>query len=247
MLVRQRRILWPALVLLALATCAVCGTWLFRALQREERLRVDPFELAHYAGDQPSARRPGHTRVVLFGDSRARSWPDHTHRGFELINRGIGYQTTRQVLGRFERDLAAWQPQVVVLQLGVNDLKATSQWPERATFIVSECKRNINELVTRSVGLGAHVVITTIFSLGAIPWFRMLMLSPAVGARIADVNRYLVTLRSEHVTVLDSAAILDGPDGKIRPEYQADFLHLNNRGYDVLDEQLDKVLRGLPL
>jgi len=62
--------------------------------------------------------------VVFFGDSRAYDWPAPSGlEGLEFVNRGIGNQTTAQVLGRFEAHIAPLHPQVVVLQVGINDLK----------------------------------------------------------------------------------------------------------------------------
>ncbi len=58
------------------------------------------------------------------GDVRA-SWPDHlerTHPGWAVLNRGVNGERTDQIAARFDRDVLAAHPQVVVIIAGVNDV-----------------------------------------------------------------------------------------------------------------------------
>ena len=66
--------------------------------------------------------------------------------------------------------------------------------------------------------------------------------NPAVQRAIADVNRELLGLRMAGVQVLDSAAVLAGPDGYVRDAYANDELHLNKAGYAALNAALVPLL-----
>ncbi|HEY6337942.1 MAG TPA: GDSL-type esterase/lipase family protein, partial [Candidatus Sulfotelmatobacter sp.] len=66
---------------------------------------------------------PGENRVVFFGDSITDIWHlDEYFPGKPYINRGIGGQTTPQMLVRFRQDVINLQPKVVLILAGTNDI-----------------------------------------------------------------------------------------------------------------------------
>ena len=82
-------------------------------------------QLARYreANAALSAPAPGENRVVFFGDSITDGWHlDESFPGKPYINRGIGGQTTPQMLVRFRQDVIALHPKVVVILAGTNDI-----------------------------------------------------------------------------------------------------------------------------
>jgi lysophospholipase L1-like esterase len=212
------------------------------------RIRLDPLGSQFYV-DEAVARsgpNPERIRVLFLGDSRAYDWPPPTGlTEFEFINLGIGAQTSAQVLGRFGEDVAAWAPAVIIIQVGVNDLKAIPLFPENRAAIVSECQRNIDTLVAASRDLGIQVILTTIFPLGQVPLQRRLFWSADVARAIVEVNDHIRSLQSEEVIVLDAAAVLEDERGHVRKEHSRDLLHLAPHGYEVLNENLGPVLVGL--
>src|SRR5687768_2360994 len=70
--------------------------------------------------------RPGQRRVVFFGDSITDNWSKTGYGGFfpgkPYVNRGIGGQTTSQMLLRFRPDVIELRPDVVVILAGTNDI-----------------------------------------------------------------------------------------------------------------------------
>ena len=65
----------------------------------------------------------GDNRVVFFGDSITDSWKlDDSFPGKQYVNRGIGGQTTPQMLVRYRQDVVDLQPKVVVILAGTNDI-----------------------------------------------------------------------------------------------------------------------------
>lgn len=66
---------------------------------------------------------PGEQRVVFFGDSITDIWKlDESFSGKHYINRGIGGQTTPQMLVRFRQDVIDLHPAVVLILAGTNDI-----------------------------------------------------------------------------------------------------------------------------
>jgi lysophospholipase L1-like esterase len=97
-------------------------------LYREGNARMlmnDFGQLARYHDDDGKlgAPAPGEQRVVFFGDSITDIWKlDESFPGRHYINRGIGGQTTPQMLVRFRPDVIDLQPAVVVVLAGTNDI-----------------------------------------------------------------------------------------------------------------------------
>lgn len=204
-------------------------------------VRLDPLQLDYYPAAPPLSE--GKLRVVFFGDSRALSWSSPSGpAGVEYVNRGIGFQTTAQVLGRFEQHVSTLSPQVIVLQVGINDLKNIPVFPEDKNKIVQNVKENIRAIVRKSREIGAKVVLTTIFPLGDVPLHRIPFWSDDVASAVVDVNRYIASLKSKNVIIFDSASILADDNGVCKSEYQYDLLHLVEDGYDALNRELVKTI-----
>src|ERR1700691_5119782 len=99
-------------------------------------------QLARYrdanAALEPPA--PGENRVVFFGDSITDIWHlDESCPGKPYLTRGIGGQTTPQMLVRFRQDVIALQPKVVVILAGTNDIAGNTA-PMRLEDIESDCR-----------------------------------------------------------------------------------------------------------
>ena len=222
--------------------------WLYNANYRQytktESLRLDLYELEKYSSISDSSNRDRYKPlVVFFGDSRAAAWPATVNTSFEFINRGIDGQTTNQVLGRLANHVTTLSPKIIVIQVGVNDLKHVATFPDRSQFIITNCKQNIQQIVDQlTKNTQTIVILTTIFPAGEISPLRRFYWSSAVDRAIIEVNQYIKSLKSDRVIILDAASILVDEHGAIRQSYSQDYLHLNNFGYTMLNKELDKAL-----
>ena len=102
-----------------------------RALEQrlaiQKRLLNDLGGLVRYGSENSELRppKPGENRVVFLGDQVTELWGQGSTKFFPgkpFLNRGIGGQTTPQMLVRFHQDVVALKPKVVVIQAGMNDL-----------------------------------------------------------------------------------------------------------------------------
>ncbi|GAB4425543.1 MAG: SGNH/GDSL hydrolase family protein [Anaerolineae bacterium] len=180
--------------------------------------------------------------ILFYGDSRAADWPAPALPGARFANRGIPGDDTAGALRRFPRDAAALAPDVIVLQLGVNDLTgAIYVPPQRAGEIIAACQANLRQIVARAVDLGATLILTTIFPPAADPragWSRD---HAALAETIEQVNRDLRQLAGERVTLLETAPLLT-EQGRVKPDFALDTLHLNRAGYAALNTALGPLL-----
>lgn len=241
---RRQRSLCLLLTGVLAGTCALSLLGNVALLQRSrhyERMfhlaRLDPLGLGSFDSAPAPDMTPSTRRIVFFGDSRAAAWPAPTAPGAQILNRGIGGHSSAQALLRFEAHVAPLRPDLVVVQVGGNDLAALALLRADQAPIMAATRENVAAIVDKARGLGARVILTTIFPLARGPW-------PDAGVQraIAEVNRELLGLAAADVQVLDSAAVLAGPDGYVRPAYAADELHLSAAGYAALNAALAPLL-----
>jgi lysophospholipase L1-like esterase len=215
--------------------------------QSLQLFRLDPIGASVFAAENEQLQEPEpeKVRVILFGDSRIAYWdPLPSLKNCQLINRGIGGQTTAQTLLRLEGDVLQLKPAIVVLQVGINDLKTIGIFPESKNDIISLCRENINIIVDQIVENDIQAVLLTIFPPGPVDLFRKPIWSDDICHGIEEVNKMIMELEDRGVTVLDCDSILTS-GGSIRPEYAKDTLHLTSAGYEALNNSLSPVLNEL--
>lgn len=234
-----------ALILVALSVSLLLNVILFNRGQQYylalNEARLDPLGLEYFTSDiSQQGIDPDKITVVFFGDSRAARWPPPSSlECFEFINRGIGAQTSAQTLLRFDDHVKPLHPQVVIVQVGINDLKTIPLFPEQRATIIANTLENIQQIVTRSLDIGATVILTTIFPIGEVPIERRLFWSPDVALAVNEVNTYIGSFETFNLVIFDAYSILASPDeGSIQAAYAQDELHLNATGYEVLNNEL---------
>ena len=247
----QKRILLivTAILTLLLTISVVLNLVLFRYANRYylqlNGTRLDPLGVIFYEPADPPENELSQQKMkaVFFGDSRAYQWPQPQDLNqFIFLNRGIGAQTSTQVVERYERHISPLQPDILIIQVCINDLKTIPLYPHLKRQIIDNCKANLKQIVDESRNQGTEVILTTIFPLGELPIERRSFWSDEVAKAVVEVNEYINKLRNEDIIIYDTTAILADQSGQVRAEYSYDFLHLNENGYQVLNEGLEKLL-----
>ncbi|MFO7679636.1 MAG: SGNH/GDSL hydrolase family protein [Chloroflexota bacterium] len=183
--------------------------------------------------------------VLFFGDSRAVSWTPPEMAGVNFVNRGVNGNTSEQALARFAAHVTPLQPDVLVAQVCVNDLRAIPVLPGQKSEITARCMENIDEMVKRVKEGETAVILTTIFPVQPPPPLERMYWSHDVVTAIETVNDHIRSLAGENVVVLDAHALLADEQGFLRDDYAADNLHLNAAGYRRLNEAFAPLLQEL--
>lgn len=205
-------------------------------------VQLDPLGISVYSSSA-RAKNPQKVRVLFFGDSRAYYWPAPAGLPqFEFINRGIGGQTSTQVAERFDEHIAPLQPDILVVQVCVNDLHIATRLTDSTPAIIANCKANLEWIVAEALKQHTIVILTTVFPVGEAPLEQRLFGSDDIGQSIEEVNDFIHSLVGEHVVILDTAAVLADDTGLVRAEYSLDFLHLTDAGYEALNRELIPIL-----
>ena len=231
---------------MALAGAILASVFLFReAMEYYEELnyvRLDPYGIITSSSTPVPTRTPNIPLVLMLGDSRIFDWSLPTDTPFQFVVWGMGGQTTEQVLGRFRAQLPQLQPDYVVIQAGINDLKAIPLFPHERDTLVRRVQDNIGTIIDLIHESGAVAIITTVIPNAAVPLQRQFVWSPDVAPAIEEVNAYLLTLADERTQVIDAFSLLADDNGILRAVYAADFLHRTDDAYTVLNGALLELL-----
>ena len=109
-------------------------------------------------------------RVVFMGDSITELWDRDSGKFFAskgYIGRGIGGQTTPQMLVRFQQDVVALKPKVVVINAGTNDI-AGNTGPSTLEMI----EDNLKSMAQIAAANGIRAVLASVTPAFDYPWKR---------------------------------------------------------------------------
>jgi lysophospholipase L1-like esterase len=244
---RQKRV---KLLVVFILGSSICLNFLLFSRAKQYYLelnqtRLDPLGLSAYTVNLQDVLKSDRIRVVFFGDSRAASWLSPNLNGYEFVNRGISSQTSVQAVQRFSAHVRSLKPDIVVIQVGINDLKAIALFPKQRNAIVANCQANIKQIVDESRNLGAVAIVTTIFPVGEVPLERQAFWSDAIGQAVKEINAYIATLATEKTIVFDTVPILADNQGLMLQKYRENELHLNKQGYGSLNQKLAQLLPSI--
>jgi lysophospholipase L1-like esterase len=227
----------------------VAGLGLIAYRVIEERL--DPAQLGRYreANAALLAEADPRPRVVFAGDSLIERW-----RGLEFlappgarfVPRGIGGQTSSQILLRFEDDVVALTPVAVVILAGSNDVRAAFG-PPAAIGPMAEARvaRHVTAMADIAKARGVRVAI------GTLPPVRAgLAGGRAAGRRdagvIVRVNAWLRDFAAARAyPLIDFHAVLVDDGGALGSDLSTDGVHPNAAGYERMAAALAPVIEQL--
>ncbi len=213
-------------------------------LYREGNARMlmnDYGQLARYHDDDVKLGAPaaGEKRVVFFGDSITDIWKlDESFPGKHYINRGIGGQTTPQMLVRFRADVIDLHPAVLVVLAGTNDIAGNTG--EETLEQIEGDYATMAELAKVN---GIRLVFSSLTPINdynqRAMWF-FLQRSPE---KILTLNAWLKKYCADNGLVyLDYfTAMVDGR-GMLKAELTQDGLHPNAAGFGVMAPLAEKAI-----
>lgn len=170
---------------------------------------------------------PSATRVVFLGASTTEYWglAEPNMFGGNVVNRGIGGQTTQQLLLRFSQDVLSLQPRVLHLMASSNDILAVSN-PGGVTL--ETVQQAIDTMVTLARNHKITVVLGSNFPTSRIPWAPGLAPAPVVIEWNAWLKEYA---QAKGLAFVDYHAMLSDKSGGIPAALANDGVHPNRDGY----------------
>jgi len=200
---------------------------------RAAMLRDDFGELARYRDANAQLKRPtaADKRVVFLGDSITDGWPlEKYFPGKNYVNRGIGGQTTPQMLVRFREDVINLQPAVVVILAGTNDIAGNT-----GPMSLEEIEANYASIAELAKAHGIRVVFSSILPVHNYTERSTNMYLQRPMAKIRELNRWLqVYCKANGLVYLDYFSATTDDAGFLKKDLAEDGLHPNAEGYSIM-------------
>jgi len=203
----------------------------------------------HRANEQLKTQPADPTRVVFMGDSITDLWRlEEYFPGKPYVNRGIGGQTTPQMLVRMYPDVIALKPAAMVLLAGTNDI-ARNTGPMTAEMI----QQNIMAMTELAQRHGIKVILCSVLPVSDYPFLkqqsgqpgpppgpvpavpRVRMTEGRPPADILKLNRWLRDYAAQtNAIYVDYFSAVADEKGWLTDAYSGDGLHPNAQGYRVM-------------
>jgi lysophospholipase L1-like esterase len=222
-------------------------------LERAEARLKDWPNLGRYreANAKVSPPAKNEARVVFMGDSITDNWDNEGYGGFfpgkPYINRGIGGQTTPQMLIRFRPDVIALGPKVVVILAGTNDIAGNT-----GPTTLSAIEDNLASMAELARAHGIRVVLASLLPVSDYEHDKdgkpRLQTQRRPPAQIVELNRWIKQYAAANGHIyLDYYTAMADEKGMLKDELSDDGLHPNAKGYQVMaplaEEAIKKALK----
>jgi lysophospholipase L1-like esterase len=200
-------------------------------------------QLARYRDTNAALKppAPGENRVVFFGDSITDMWNlEESFPGKHYVNRGIGGQTTSQMLVRFRQDVTSLQPKVVVILAGTNDIAGNT-----GPISNEDIEANFASLAELARVHGIRVIFSSILPVHNYTPESQELFSQRSPERILALNRWLKDYCSANrLTYLDYFSPMIDDKGLLKRDLAQDGLHPNQAGYAIMAPLAEKAIEN---
>ena len=176
--------------------------------------------------------------AVLFGDSITNNWAKDDNAWLQehhFLGRGIGGQTTLQMLARFRPDVIELNPDYAVILAGINDIARNTGY-----ITVEHTFGNLVSLVELAQANDIVPVMCTLLPAAEIGWRKELG-DPR--PFVDSLNALIRSYAAEHnILLVDYFSVMKDENNALKAAYARDAVHPNLAGYKVMEQALMDVL-----
>ena len=179
-------------------------------------------------------------RVVFMGNSITEGWSNFNKDFFinnPFVNRGIGGQTSPQMLIRFKPDVVNLNPKAVVILAGINDIAENT-----GPVTIENIAENIISMAEIAKANEIKVFICSTLPAIDFPW----SLGMEPGPKVVKLNSILKNYcDSNNIPYVDYFSAMSDEKGGLKvPEYTTaeDLVHPNLAGYKLMEKIILKAL-----
>lgn len=176
--------------------------------------------------------------VVFMGNSITEGWVKSHPEFFSENNytgRGISGQTTSQMLLRFQSDVIALKPKLVVINAGTNDIaQNTGIYDPDFTF------NNIKAMADIAQNNGIKVIIASVLPAAAFPWRKEIT---EVSQKVDALNNRLKQYAGSNKFIfVDYNTAMRDAKGGMREGLSKDGIHPVPAGYAIMEPMIKNAI-----
>lgn len=176
-------------------------------------------------------------RIVFMGNSITEGWMQDTTSFFytkNYINRGIGGQTTPQMLVRFRADVIDIKADVVVILAGINDI-AGNTGPSTIEMVFN----NIKSMTELAMANNIKVVLSSVLPASKLSWKPDIDPAEKIVKLNGLINAYA---NKKGIVYLDYYTSMVGEDRGLRKELTTDGVHVTLAGYKIMEPLAERAI-----
>lgn len=176
--------------------------------------------------------------VVFMGNSITEGWVKSHPEFFSENNytgRGISGQTSSQMLLRFQNDVVALKPKLVIINAGTNDIaQNTGVYDQDFTF------NNIKAMADIAQSNRIKVIIASVLPAAAFPWRKEITdVAQKVDALNSRLKQYA---QKNKLPFIDYNAAMRDEKGGLREGLSKDGIHPTLSGYTIMEPMIKKAI-----
>lgn len=175
--------------------------------------------------------------VVFMGDSITQGWQalmPEFFTGRPFVNKGIGGQTTGQMLIRFQADVLDLHPQAVVILGGTNDIAGLGgEMPVDSIF------QNIIRMARMAKVKGIKVILCSVIPAYEYACCKSIKPVPLIAALNDKIRKFC---REEGIPYVDYFHVLADEKRGLDAAFTGDGVHPNRAGYGKMRPLLEKAI-----
>lgn len=197
----------------------------------------DKKDWANFARYVEANKTVAEGQVVFMGNSITQGWqkadPDFfTNNSY--VCRGIGGQTTSQMLVRFRRDVIDLKPKTVVILAGVNDIALNN-----GSIALENIFGNILSMIELAQAHNIKVVLCSVLPASSFRWRSEL--EPAED--IIKLNQMISAYaKNNNIPYVDYHTALKDEKNGLPEKYAKDGVHPTIEGYKVMERLVQRAL-----
>ncbi|HEX3739834.1 MAG TPA: SGNH/GDSL hydrolase family protein [Terriglobales bacterium] len=182
---------------------------------------------------------PNENRVVFFGDSITDIWKlDDSFPGKHYVNRGIGGQTTSQMLVRFRQDVIDLQPKILVILAGTNDVAGNT-----GPISNKDIEANLASMADLAKVHGIRVIFSSILPVNNYTPEAQEFFASRPPERILALNDWLKGYCEKNGLIyLDYFSAMVDDKGLLKRDLAKDGLHPDQAGFAVMSPMAEKAI-----
>jgi lysophospholipase L1-like esterase len=181
----------------------------------------------------------GEDRVVFMGDSITDIWNLAKYfPGKPYINRGIGGQTTPQMLIRYRPDMIVLQPKVVVIMAGTNDIAGNT-----GPMSLTQIEDNYATMAELARAHNIRVVFSSVTPVNDYTERSKLFFPLRSPGQILELNHWMKNYCAQNGFVyLDYFSAMVDDKGLLKSDLAEDGLHPDDKGYAIMAPLAQKAI-----
>ena len=186
--------------------------------------------------------RQGEVDLLFIGDSIIQGWADEGRRIWDAyygrrraVNLGFNGDRTEHVLWRLDHgEIEGIAPKLVVVMIGTNNTGARHDPPEESAAGIQAILTTLRTRLPNT-----KILLLGVFPRGASPDDPLRRLNLAINDRLRAYAD------NQHVFFLDLSQYFLDDGGVLSRDLMPDYLHPNERGYQVWAEGMEDMIRKL--